>query len=241
VEEGDPFSLILTDVQMPQMDGFEFAAKVTATPQLARPLVLMLTSSEHQGDATRCREMGIPLYLTKPVARADLRAAVVAALGLSAQPYAAHSAPVSDPLRSRVGSTLRILLTEDNVVNQRLALRILQKEGHNVVVAGNGREALEKLSKSEFDVVLMDVQMPDMDGFEATAAIRKTEIVTKHHMPVIAMTAHAMTGDRERCLAAGMDDYVSKPIRASALLDICEKYSGLAQAQVVSLPITHIM
>jgi signal transduction histidine kinase/DNA-binding response OmpR family regulator len=241
VEEGDPFSLILTDVQMPQMDGFEFAAKVTATPQLARPLVLMLTSSEHQGDATRCREMGIPLYLTKPVARADLRAAVVAALGLSAQPYATHSAPVSGPLRSRVGSTLRILLTEDNVVNQRLALRILQKEGHNVVVAGNGREALEKLSKSEFDVVLMDVQMPDMDGFEATAAIRKTEIVTKHHMPVIAMTAHAMTGDRERCLAAGMDDYVSKPIRASALLDICEKYSGLAQAQVVALPITHIM
>ncbi len=230
LEQGDPFSLILTDVQMPEMDGFELAAKVKATPEFAQAVVLMLTSGDHQGDAARCRELGIAVYLTKPVARADLRAAIIAALGLSAKSQGtAYGAVPGQPAR-HAGSRLRILLTEDNLVNQRLALRILQKEGHAVVVAGIGREAVEALAKSQFDVVLMDVQMPEMDGFEATAAIRKAEIATRNHVPIIAMTAHAMSGDRERCLAADMDDYVSKPIGARALLDIIEKHSGLAHA-----------
>jgi CheY-like chemotaxis protein len=147
----------------------------------------------------------------------------------------------TEPTAAKPSRKLRILVADDNLVNLRLAGSLLAKQGHSAVTVSSGREALAALEQQSFDLALMDVQMPDMDGFEATAAIRKTEIITKHHMPVIAMTAHAMTGDRERCLAAGMDDYVSKPIRASALLDICEKYSGLAQAQVVSLPITHIM
>jgi two-component system sensor histidine kinase/response regulator len=116
-------------------------------------------------------------------------------------------------------------LTEDNAVNQRLAMRILEKAGHRVELAGNGREALAALDRSEFDVVMMDVQMPEMDGFEATAAIRNRERGTGRHVPIIAMTAHAMTGDRERCLEHGMDDYISKPIRASLLLELLEKYS----------------
>jgi signal transduction histidine kinase/CheY-like chemotaxis protein len=224
LDQGDPFSLILTDVHMPEMDGFELAAKLKAAPQFDHATVLMLTSGEHRGDVARCREAGIAAYLTKPVARADLHAAVIAALGPSPEPQeAAYVAPHTPA--PRPGSGLRILLTEDNLVNQRLALRILQNEGHEVTLAGNGREALEAIAKSEFDVVLMDVQMPEMDGFEATAAIRKSEIATKNHIPIIAMTAHAMSGDRERCLAADMDDYLSKPIRARILLDMVERYA----------------
>jgi CheY-like chemotaxis protein len=126
-----------------------------------------------------------------------------------------------------MNSRLRILLTDDNLVNQRLALRILEKERHDVVVASNGYEAVEAVARSDFDVVLMDVQMPEIDGFEVTAAIRKAEMATRNHVPIIAMTAHAMRGDRKRCLAADMDDYVSKPISARGLLDIIEKHSKL--------------
>jgi len=226
LEEGDPFSLILTDGHMPEMDGFELAAKVKGTPELARAVVLMLTSGDRKRDAALCRELGVSSYLTKPVARTELRAAIVAALGLSANTQASFSATASRKPASRTGSRLRILLTEDNIVNQRLASRILEKEGHDVVVAGNGREALAALAKSEFDVVLMDVQMPEMDGLEATAAIRKAG----NHVPIIAMTAHAMSGDRERCLAADMDDYVSKPIGARALLDVIERCASVAHA-----------
>ncbi len=185
----------------------------------------MLTSGEHQGDAVRCREVGAAGYLIKPVGRTDLRAALIAAIRPLPKPVAGNveqRIPTPCPV-----SGLRILLTEDNLVNQRLALRILQKEGHDVVVACNGREAVEALARTDFDVVLMDIQMPEMDGFEATAAIRKAEMATRNHVPIIAMTAHAMSGDRERCLAADMDDYVSKPIAARGLLDIVEKHSRL--------------
>ena len=228
LQRGDPFSFILTDVHMPGMDGFELVAKIKAMPKFDHATVLMLTSGEQAGDLARCRDAGVAAYLTKPVARADLRGAVIAALGHSSEPKEALYAPAPRVPAPRAGSGLRILLAEDNPVNQRLVVRILQKEGHDVVVAGNGREALKALGESEFDVVLMDVQMPEMDGFEATAAIRKAEIATKNHVPIIAMTAHAMSGDRERCLAADMDDYVSKPIGARALLDIIEKHVGVA-------------
>ncbi len=227
-EQGDPYSIIVTNVHMPEMDGFELAAKVKGMPELAKAVVLMLTSGHRQGDVALCRELGVPVYLTKPVARTDLRAAIVAALGLSANPTETSYEDAREQSTRRTGSRLRILLTEDNVVNQCLASRILQKEGHGVVIAGNGREALAALAKSEFDVVLMDVQMPEMDGFEATAAIRKSEMVTGNHVPIIAMTAHAMSGDRERCLGAGMDEYVSKPIGARALLNVIEKCAAVA-------------
>src|SRR5258708_4589282 len=216
---------------MPEMDGFELGAKVRATPRFDHVKVLMLTSGENQGDVARCRESGIGACLTKPAARADLRKAVIAALQPSAEPQEITGASTPQTRMSHTPSPLRVLLAEDNIVNQRLAMRILQKEGHDVVVAANGREVLNAAAKSEFDVILMDVQMPDMDGFEATAAIRKSEIATRGHVPIIAMTAHAMSGDRERCLAAGMNDYVSKPIGARALLDTIEKNSRVPTHQ----------
>ena len=137
----------------------------------------------------------------------------------------------SDPAPERIGRGVRVLLAEDNIVNQRVASRMLETDGYQVVVVGNGRDAIDAGLKSDFDLILMDVQMPEMDGFEATAAIRKAQSVTKRRVPIIAMTAHAMNGDRERCLAAGMDDYIAKPIRAAELRKLCSKYSGLAPAE----------
>jgi signal transduction histidine kinase/CheY-like chemotaxis protein len=228
-ERGDSFALVVSDVHMPEMDGFDLVLRIRNSPQLAGAVVMMLTSGETQGDVARCRELGISVYLTKPVRRADLRAAVIAALEPRVKSAGSEgAAPSPRPAPGLRGSSkLRILLTEDNIVNQRVAFRILDKEGHRVVVAGNGREALRQLEAQTFDLILMDVQMPEMGGFEATAVIRQKEKERGHneHIPIIAMTAHAMAGDRELCLANGMDDYMSKPIRAQGLLDLIEKYA----------------
>jgi signal transduction histidine kinase/DNA-binding response OmpR family regulator len=231
-ERGDHFALVVTDCHMPDMDGFDLALRIRNSPHLTHSVVMMLTSGERRGDVARCRELGIPIHLTKPVRRAELRAAI--ALALAGRPASLNlegipgaivgDAAVETEERPPVRSPARILIAEDNLVNQRVALRILQKQGHTVVVAGNGLEALRILEQQTFDVILMDVQMPEMGGFEATAAIREREKKTGVRIPVIAMTAHAMTGDRELCLAAGMDDYLSKPIRARTLLDLVEKY-----------------
>jgi two-component system sensor histidine kinase/response regulator len=226
-ENGHPFSMVLTDVHMPDMDGFDLVERINRSPKLAGPVIMMLTSGEQRGDLARCRKLGVAAHLTKPVRRAELRASIALALSGKSPGQDQHDATPTfapySPRRGLAGSGLRILLTEDNVVNQRVAQRILQNEGHIVVLAGNGREALAALDKQIFDVVLMDVQMPEMDGLEATAAIRQREKGGGTHVPIIAMTAHAMTGDKERCLAAGMDDYLSKPIHARALLDLVEK------------------
>jgi CheY-like chemotaxis protein len=229
-ERGHPFKLVLTDVHMPEMDGFALVERMKASPHLAGAVIVMLTSGRQQGDVSRCREMGISVYLTKPVRRAELRSAMFAALAGRAR---IHKTIVPEPLTASealhergAGSGLHILLTEDNVVNQRVALRILQKAGHRVEIAGNGREALAALSKEpDFDLILMDVQMPEMDGFEATAAIRLRESGSGVRIPIIALTAHAMKGVQERCLDAGMDGYVSKPIRPRELLELVGKYS----------------
>jgi signal transduction histidine kinase/CheY-like chemotaxis protein len=227
-ERGDPFSLVLTDCHMPEMDGFDLAARVRNSPHLTDAVVMMLTSAEQREDIARCRELRILVHLVKPVRRAELRAAIATALaarprsgepGVTAKAAGAENSPKA-PDRPRV----RILIAEDNLVNQRVAIRILEKEGHTVVLAENGKEALKALGEQVFDVILMDVQMPEMGGFEATRAIRKREEGGHRHIPIIAMTAHAMTGDRELCLDAGMDDYISKPIRARLLLDMVEKY-----------------
>jgi PAS domain S-box-containing protein len=230
-ERGNPFALVVTDVHMPEMDGFDLAERIKDTPNLAGVVILMLTSGEKRGDIQRCRGMGVSAYLMKPVRRAELRAAISKAMrarsvggnendqALPVSQVALRVAPES--LRSR------ILLAEDNVVNQRLAARILEKGGHTVVIAGNGREAMAALQREAFDLVLMDVQMPEMDGFEATMAIRKDEVGKNRHILIIAMTAHAMTGDRDRCLAAGMDSYISKPIRALDLLSLIENTRAL--------------
>jgi CheY-like chemotaxis protein len=185
--------------------------------------VIMATSATLGRDVERCRHLGITAHLTKPVRQSDLRAAILVGLGRGPgdQPGARlqhHSR------RRRRRRNLRILVAEDNLVNQKLATRLLEKAGHMVVVAANGRRALDALASENFDLVLMDVQMPEMDGLDAAAAIREQEQRTREHQPIIAMTAHAMKGDRERCLAAGMDGYVTKPIRPEDLWQAIEQF-----------------
>jgi CheY-like chemotaxis protein len=215
--EGRPFSLVLTDSQMPGMDGFAMVEGMKQNPDLAVATVMMLASGPQRVDLAHCQELNIAAYLTKPVRQSQLHDAMVKAL--PARPKRdRESTRAARQIQYVSQHRLRILLAEDNPVNQRVALRLLEKSGHQVAVTTNGREALAALDNGEFDVVLMDVQMPDMDGFEATAAIRSRERAVGKHLPIIAMTAHAMTGDRERCLSAGMDGYIAKPIHSAELL-----------------------
>ena len=222
--QGQPFELLLTDVQMPEMDGFDLVERVRAAPGLPGAVTLMLSSGDRQGDVARCRELGVSNYLTKPVRRAELHAAIVAALsGQNREQDALSESRSPHPLS---GPGLRVLLAEDNIVNQRLAVRILEKQGYTVAVASTGTEALAELAKGPFDLVFMDVQMPDMDGLTATAAIREGERATGRHVPIIAMTAHALKGDEQRCIDAGMDAYIAKPIHTRELLNLAEQFTG---------------
>jgi PAS domain S-box-containing protein len=232
--EGTPFSLVLLDAQMAGMDGFSVAERIKQDARLAKSFVIMLTSGGFRGDAARCRELGIQGYLTKPIKRSDLLEAINVVLGSQTGAEASPSLVTLHSLRESRGR-LRILLTEDNRVNQVLAVRLLEKRGHEVTVAGNGEEALRALDKQAFDLVLMDVQMPEMDGLQATAAIRKGEMKSGKHIPIVAMTAHAMVGDKERCLEAGMDDYIAKPIRPEQLDDVLKRYSLLTSPEQVLL------
>ena len=211
----DPFALVLLDVHMPDMDGFAVAERIASDKVLGATKVMLLTSAGLPGDIARCRELGIAGYLTKPIKQSELFDSIVTAL---AEP-AGDRDPSHDVARQIEPSpqSLRILLAEDNPVNQVLATRILEKLGHHVQIVDNGKAAFERTVAEEFDLIVMDVQMPVMDGLEATTAIRETESKTGKHVPILAMTAHAMKGDRERCLSAGMDGYVSKPIRVEEL------------------------
>src|SRR6266849_3106019 len=232
-EAGEPYALILTDMHMPKMDGFALVERIRQRPELTTATIMMLTSAGHRGDAARCQELGVSAYLLKPIRQSELREAIARVLGARVQKGAI-------PLITRYslqdardpGSFLNVLLAEDNAVNQRLAVRLLEKRGHKVVVAGNGLEALAALKKESFDLVFMDVQMPEMDGYEATAAIREAERDSGRHQPVIALTAHAMKGDREKCLAAGMDGYLSKPIKPQELDEVLEEYLRNQQARM---------
>ena len=224
-EEGEPYNLILTDMHMPDMDGFALVEQIRHKPELATATIMMLTSAGHRGDAARCQELGVSAYLLKPIRQSELREAVARVLGARE-----HDGAI--PLITRFSlqdarepdAYLSVLLAEDNLVNQRLVVRLLEKRGHRVVVAGTGLEALQALEKESFDLVLMDVQMPEMDGLEATAAIREKEKSNGRHQPVVALTAHAMKGDREKCMAGGMDGYLSKPIRPQELDQLLEIY-----------------
>jgi PAS domain S-box-containing protein len=230
---GRNFPLILLDAQMPEMDGFALAECIKRNPEWGAATIMMLSSAGQRGDGKRCREIGVAAYLTKPVRQAELLDAILAALGTSPTKEASRALITRHSLREN-SHPLRVLLAEDNAVNQVLAARLLEKRGHRVTVAGNGKEALAALEKDSFDVVLMDVQMPEMDGFEATAAIREIEKTSGNHLPVIAMTAHAMAGDRERCLQAGMDDYIAKPIRLEALEELLRRFS-LAASKLTAI------
>jgi len=205
---GRPFDLVLLDVNMPGMDGFSTAEQLRDQPDGVLPTVMMVTSSDQFGDAQRCKDMGIVAYLVKPVRQAALRDAVLEALDTPPRP----STPDQRAIATTAGPALRILLAEDNAVNQRVAMGLLTKAGHQVTLAENGRLALDALEQQTFDLVLMDMQMPEMSGGEAIVAIRERERQAGGHVPIIALTAHALKGDRERCIEAGADDYLAKPI-----------------------------
>jgi two-component system sensor histidine kinase/response regulator len=224
---GAPFPIVLADSYMPDMDGFELAAKIRSDSGCSDTTIVLLTSAGQRGDAARCRELGIAAYLLKPVQQLELLGAILRVLG---KPSVSNAKPqlVTRHMLRETQRKLRILVAEDNKVNQVLASRLLEKHGHQVVTVENGLEALRALQNpadGNFDLVLMDVQMPEMDGLEATAAIRKNEAATGRHLPIIALTAHAMKGDESRFLAAGMDGYISKPIQMAALLGILERFS----------------
>jgi two-component system sensor kinase len=217
---GTPFRLALLDVMMPGMDGFEVAERMRQDSRLDSCRLIMLSSAGLTENSARCQEMGIARYLIKPVKQSDLSEAILRVLGTQGESDGAKEptpAVAAEARRPR-----RILLAEDGIVNQQVARELLESRGHQVVVVSNGRAAVEAVERERFDLVLMDVQMPEMDGFEATAAIRQKEQATGNHMTIVAMTAHAMKGDRERCLKAGMDFYLSKPIQSKALFATVE-------------------
>jgi two-component system, sensor histidine kinase and response regulator len=222
-ERNESFDLILTDAHMPDTDGFALIEQLRACPHIKAPVVMMLTSADRIGDVTRCNQLGISDYLIKPIKQSELFDAIVQAMGITSAEDSLNTT-TNAPLKHV--RSLHVLLAEDSVVNQRLAIALLEKWGHRVEVASNGRQAVEKWSNNSFDVILMDIQMPEMDGHEATRTIRHLEKSTGQPTPIIAMTAHALKGDEERCLAVGMDAYISKPIRAPLLFDklnsICE-------------------
>jgi two-component system sensor histidine kinase/response regulator len=230
---GDLFRVVLIAAQVSETDGFALAEQIHHNPEMGGVTVVMLTSAGQRGDAARCRRLGVEAYLTKPLRQEELREAIQTALrgrgSETGSSFLVTRYSLSGPSRK-----LRILLAEDNCVSQQLAARLLEKRGHSVVVAGNGREAMMALEKQSFDLVLMDVEMPEMDGLEATAAIREKEKGSGTHLPIVAMTAQAMTGDRERCLAGGMDDYISKPIRKEDLYEKVEQFVPEPNAPVAT-------
>jgi two-component system sensor histidine kinase/response regulator len=229
------FDVLISDCQMPEVDGFTLARQVKRDETLAATPVVLLTSIGSPNDVARCRKIGVNAYLSKPVKHSDLLDALVTAFGVSTR----RAPSSSRPARARV-RPLRILVAEDNLVNRKLVTRLLQKRGHRISSVDNGRSALEAATSATartFDVVLMDVQMPEMNGLEATEAIRQREQGTGRHIPIIALTAHAMPADRERCLAAGMDGYLAKPIDVEELIAAVEAYAEGEQPAPAIAPV----
>ena len=239
-KQGEEYPLILTDVNMPEVDGFSFVEQVRELTDQGQPVIMVLTSGDRPGDRQRCEELDVAAHLMKPVKQSELFDAIVVALGVTEVPDSPDRQSSADD-----GSSVRplkILLAEDAYANQVLAVGLLKKWDHTIEVAENGRIALEKLQSEPYDLVLMDVQMPEMDGLEATRQFRQLEAdgAMAHQpqtpLPIFAMTAHAMKGDRERCLKAGMDDYISKPIRAAELRATIEKHFAGESESTTSSP-----
>ena len=218
----NPFTIVLVDYMMPGMDGFELAEKIKADPSIANATMIMLTSAGQRGDAARCLELGISAYLLKPINQKQLLETICGSLQKSDVTQTKPALLTRHSIRESDRS-LNILLAEDNLIGQKLAVSLIQRMGHKVLIAQNGIQAIEAIEREKFDIILMDVQMPEMDGLEATQAIRERESLTgRPRIPIIAMTAYAMAGDRDRCLEAGMDGYVSKPINAQELFEAIE-------------------
>jgi PAS domain S-box-containing protein len=221
---GQPVELVLLDNMMPEMDGFTLAEKIKQHPGLAGATLMMLSSADRRGDSARLRELGLAAFLPKPVKQSELLNSIVNVLSASKDHVLRHRAshlPFGKAVRH-----LHLLLAEDNPINQKLAVRLLEKRGHTVVVCSSGRQALAAMERERFDAVLLDVQMPELDGLETTVAIRAREQIRGGHVPVVAMTAHAMKGDREQCLEAGMDGYVSKPLHPQKLFETLESLAA---------------
>jgi two-component system, sensor histidine kinase and response regulator len=214
----DPYTLVVSDMHMPEMDGFGLVERIRETASFSQIAIVMLTSAGNRGDAARCRELQLAGYLVKPARRSELHDAIVRALG-TLQPRPEPGLEMRKPRENvnQEDKPLRILVAEDNVVNQKLITRLLEKRGHEVLLVENGQEALDALESSSFDLVLMDVQMPVLDGLETVRLLRRRETGIPFHQRVIALTAHAMKGDLDRFFSAGMDGYLSKPIRPQEL------------------------
>jgi two-component system, sensor histidine kinase and response regulator len=233
---GRPFKLVLTDCMMPEMDGFQLAERIGADSRLKAATIIMLTSAGERGDASRCVNLGIAAYLLKPIKQSELLFTLSQVLHgpqrLEGQTLITRHSIRESKLR------LRVLLAEDNPVNQKVASKMLERMGHTVSIAENGLEVLSALEKQSFDLILMDIQMPEMDGFEATRSIREHEKAAGEHVPIVAMTAHAMKGDKEKCLQAGMDGYIAKPINAQQLFETIENLfqTGLTAEQPPEAP-----
>jgi PAS domain S-box-containing protein len=219
---GQFFPLILLDANMPEMDGFTFAQRIKQDPRFSGILIMMISSAGIRGDAALCRKLGISAYLTKPIKQSLLLDAILLTLGTTAEKQEALPLITRHSLR-KAGRPLKILLAEDNIINQKMTERVLQKYGHSVKIAQDGVEVLSLLPTDTFDLILMDVQMPNLDGCHTTMAIRQEEKKTGTHIPIVAMTAHAMKDDKERCLASGMDDYISKPIKPELLIEVINR------------------
>jgi PAS domain S-box-containing protein len=236
VRKGAPYRLVLLDVHMPDLDGFGVAAQIASRPEYSDATVIMLTSAGRHDDVERCRELNIAAYLNKPISPTHLRDVISRLLGRDVSAPAAGRGPAQGllpaPLRRKV------LLAEDNVVNQRVAVGLLAKRGHDVTVVGTGKEALERLDRDRFDVVLMDVQMPEMGGLEATGIIRRREAGTGRHVWIVAMTAHTMQGDRDECLKAGMDTYIAKPVDPALLFEAVEQERPAGRSATPEHPLT---
>jgi CheY-like chemotaxis protein len=223
-----PFSAILMDAEMPGMSGIVLAERMRQNPELTERIVMMLSPGGDLANVTRCREAGIKAHLMKPISKAELAAALMQVLSGGEPSRGIPERLASGPSDAVETVPLRILLVEDNRVNRTVALRLLEKQGHTVATAENGREALERLETLnwQIDLVLMDVQMPEMDGYQATAAIREREKQLRTHVPVIALTAHALEGTQAVCLQAGMDGYLSKPIQTDKLFEVIERVAS---------------
>jgi CheY-like chemotaxis protein len=231
-QSGQPFEFVLLDADMPYMDGFKLAERIKSNDHFDSVTLMMLSSAALPSDVERCRQFGISTYMTKPIKRSELIEGLTRAIRRSLPNQSAdllHETPDSTKIEVMSGRKLRILLAEDNPVNQRVVMGILRKRGHEIVVANHGKEALQAAQARLFDIILMDVQMPVMDGLEATALIRQHEQLTGRHTPIVALTARAMTGDQETCLQAGMDTYIAKPIDTRKLLKTIQELVSAAE------------
>jgi PAS domain S-box-containing protein len=222
-DSGQPYRLLLIDAAMPETDGFCLVQRVREQPGTLAPIIMMLASGDRPGDVSRCEQLHVTAYLLKPIKPSELFDAITLALGIAAPD---EEPPASPAQAAPISPALKILLAEDSLVNQKLVRALLERHGHQVVLANTGHEALAAFLADRFDLVLMDIQMPEMDGLDATMAIRRAERQRGTHTPIVAMTAHVLQGDRERCLEAGMDEYLPKPVRTRRLFETIDRVVG---------------